>query len=76
MQIGIVGHPGSGVTTIFNAVSAGRAPVGSYRGGGGDGANRAVVKVPDARVDAFTAMFAPKSTVFATVEYVDIPHPP
>src|SRR5439155_7640304 len=68
MEIGIAGPPGSGKTTVFNALTRSHAQTG----GGQRDPHRAVVKVPDARVDALSEIFHPKSIKYADVEYVDV----
>lgn len=71
MRIGIIGLPNSGKTTLFNVLTGGRAPTAAYAGGAFQ-VNTAVVSVPDSRVDILTAMYRPKKTVYAKVEYADI----
>src|SRR6266446_5271389 len=56
MQIGIAGLPGSGKTTLFNALAHQHAHVGGYAMGE---PNLAVVKVPDERLDRLSALFQP-----------------
>jgi len=70
MQIGIVGLPGSGKTTIFNALTGSQAPTVPS---GKMEPNVAVVDVPDERVERLAELFNPKKTVHATVQYLDIP---
>lgn len=70
MRIGIIGLPQSGKTTIYTALTGARADAGS--GGRRGEPNLAVVRVPDARLDALVPMFKPKKTVYATVEFTDI----
>jgi len=70
MEIGIVGLPDSGKTTIFNALARGKAPAGS-----GTGAHVGVVKVPDPRLDALAELLRPKRTVPAETTYVDVAVP-
>ena len=65
---GIVGLPGVGKTTIFNAITA--AGAGSF---GKDEANRAVVEVPDSRIAPLVKMYNAPKTVPAQMEVVDIP---
>ena len=72
MRIGIIGLPASGKTTLFNALTRGRATTGF---GSGRGANIGVAHVPDGRLDALTEMYKPKRTVPAEVTYVDLPGP-
>ena len=71
MRIGIIGLPGSGKTTIFNALTRSSAASGSF--GGNRSANVGVAHVPDDRLDKLTGIFKPKRTVPAEVTYVDLP---
>lgn len=71
MRIGIIGLPGSGKTTVFNALTRGTAQSGSF--GGNRSANIGVAHVPDERLDRLTEIFNPKRTVPAEVTYVDLP---
>ena len=71
MKIGIVGLPGAGKTTIFNALTGSAADTSAYSGGSGE-PNLAVVKVPDSRLERLSAMYKPKKTTHAQVEYVDV----
>ncbi len=70
MKLAIIGLPGSGKTTLFNALTGGRAPISA--GGRFKEANIGVVKVPDARVDALSAVYEPQKTTYAHIEYVDV----
>jgi GTP-binding protein YchF len=74
MQVTIVGLPGSGKTTVFNALTGGHAETGAYSGGRA-APNVSVVKVPDERVDRLAALFVPKKTTYADVTYVDVAIP-
>jgi hypothetical protein len=71
MQIGIVGLPNSSKTTVFNALTRGHVETAAFSTGGFT-VHRAVVEVPDRRVDTLSAMFKPKKTIYARVEYKDI----
>ena len=73
MEIGIIGLPKSGKTTLFHALTHGRAETPSH---GAQEPHIGVVKVPDPRLDALTAIFQPHRTVPADVTYVDIAVPP
>ncbi len=75
MEIGIIGLPQSGKTTVFNALTAGKAQTAAH-GGGGDKPNLGVAKVMDPRIDILTRMFKPKKTVYAEVKYIDLPGAP
>ncbi len=70
MRLGIIGLPQSGKTTIFNALTRGHAPL--TMSGGRFEVHTAVVEVPDPRVDALSALFQPRRTVYAKVTYADI----
>ncbi|HEX5579846.1 MAG TPA: DUF933 domain-containing protein [Candidatus Limnocylindria bacterium] len=74
MQVTIVGLPGSGKTTVFNALTGGHAEIGGYSGGRA-APNVGVVKVPDDRLDRLSALFHPKKTTPADVTYVDVAIP-
>lgn len=71
MQLGIIGLARSGKTTVFNAVTRSKAQVGGY--GASTQPNVGVVNVPDTRVDRLAAMYHPKKTTYATIQYVDFP---
>jgi GTP-binding protein YchF len=69
-DLGIIGFGLAGKTTVFNAVTRGKAATGF---GGGQEPNLGVVKVPDMRLGVLTEMFHPKKTTPAEVSYVDFP---
>ena len=69
MQIGIVGLPHAGKTTIFSTLLKHKV---SEAGHHKHEAERGVVKVPDERLDRLTAMFNPKRQVNTTIEYVKV----
>ena len=69
MQIGIAGLPGSGKTTLFNALAHQHAHVGGYAGAE---PNLAVVKVPDERLEKLSALFQPRKHTPAEVRFVDV----
>jgi ribosome-binding ATPase len=71
MDIGILGLPKSGKTTLFNALTGMQASVSAYGSASVD-PNVAVVKVPDPRVDRLTEMFESKKTVHPVIKYVDL----
>ena len=66
MQIAIVGHPGSGKTTLFQALSGIKAD-----GGHSDKAGIAVIDVPDERLIFLASVFKPKKIVHARIELSD-----
>ena len=71
MEIGIIGLPNSGKTTIFNALTRSQTETAAFSSGQLE-VHTAVVDVPDPRVDRLTEMFHPKRTIYAQVTYNDI----
>jgi GTP-binding protein YchF len=71
VEIGIMGLPGAGKTTVFNALAHARATVGGYSAPSAE-PNLAVVKVPDPRLDALAPLFEPRKFTPAEVQYVDV----
>jgi GTP-binding protein YchF len=71
MEIGIIGLPNSGKTTIFNALTRSHTATTAFSSGQLE-VHTAVVDVPDERVDKLSAMFNPKRTIYAQVTYHDI----
>ncbi|HET6819273.1 MAG TPA: redox-regulated ATPase YchF [Candidatus Limnocylindria bacterium] len=71
MQVTIVGLPGSGKSTVFNALTGGHAETGGFSSGRA-APNIGVVKVPDERLDRLAELFHPKKVTPADVTYVDV----
>lgn len=71
MQIGIVGLPNVGKSTIFNALTCGHAQASNYPFTTIE-PNVGVVAVPDARLKRLSELFRPKKTTPAVVRFVDI----
>jgi len=69
MQIGIVGLPYSGKSTLFQTITKTHLDVAAL---GKNESHQAIIKVPDERLLRFTAAFNPKSVVNATIELVDV----
>ena len=67
MKLGIVGKPQSGKTTVFNAASGHQEAVGDYSGA----VHRAVVKVPDERLEVLADLVKPKKVTCAEIEFLD-----
>ncbi|MFC2069076.1 redox-regulated ATPase YchF [Chloroflexota bacterium] len=67
LSCGLVGLPLSGKTVIFNAITA--SGVSSYNG---SEMNRAIVYVPDQRLNRLTEIYRPQKVVPATLEVIDI----
>jgi len=64
-RAGILGLPRAGKTTLFEILmqGAGSANPGREQVG--------VVRVPDARLDGLAALYQPKKTTYATIQFVD-----
>jgi hypothetical protein len=71
MEIGIIGLPLSGKTTVFNAVTRSNAETAAYATGRVQ-VQTAVVDVPDLRVGVLSRMFRPRKTVYAKTQFNDI----
>ena len=71
MQIGIVGLPFSGKTTVFTAL-AGDASEQSHQSHGLE-PTLATVRLPDARLEALCALFATELCIPTEVQYLDFP---
>lgn len=72
LSIGIVGLPNVGKSTTFNALTkAQNAEAANYPFCTIE-PNKAIVTVPDKRVDALVNLAKPQKTIHATVEFVDI----
>lgn len=74
MEVGIVGLPQSGKTTVFNALTRGTAIVSSYASDGKP--NVGVAKVSDSRLTALAEFFKSERTVMSEVTYFDLPARP
>ena len=70
MKVAIIGIPKSGKTTIFHALTKGKAEVAAYSPTLAP--NTGVAKVPDSRLSVLEGIFQPKKTVPAEVSYIDI----
>ena len=69
MQIGIVGLPFSGKTTLFQTITKTLLDTSHLSK---PETHLAVIKVPDARLDKLTEIFNPKKKVNATIEFIDV----
>lgn len=69
MQIAIVGLPHSGKTTLFQTITNNFIDQSSLQR---KDENKAIVKVPDKRLDLLSQIFNPKKTTYATVEIIDL----
>jgi ribosome-binding ATPase len=67
-DVGIVGLPQSGKTTLFNALTRAGAPAGGAAGK----ASVAAVPVPDPRVDVLAGLERSRKRVFVQARFVDV----
>ncbi len=67
--IGIIGLAKSGRTTIFNALTHGKADTGSYTP---EVPHIGLARISDPRLETLSAMFRPKKVTPAEVRYLDI----
>jgi len=66
MKLGIIGLPGAGKSTLFEALTKILQDEASHKPEDRLG----TIKVPDERVDRLSSMYNPKKTIFAQVEYL------
>ena len=71
IDVGIIGPGKSGKTTIFNALTGGKADTGGFAGDAMD-AHIGVAKVPEPRLKTLADMLQPKRVVPAEVRYIDV----
>jgi hypothetical protein len=70
MQLGIIGLPQSGKTTLYKALTG--AEIAAHMSAGQLEVQTSVVDVPDPRVDKLVEIYHPKKIVRAKVTYADI----
>ncbi len=71
MKMGLVGFPAVGKTTLFSILTDTQGE--SARFGGGRAESRVgIARVPDQRLDRLSALYSPRKTTPATIEYVDL----
>lgn len=71
MKLGIVGLPGVGKTTLFNALTGSKAETGGYTSAVAK-PNIGQAKVPDERLDWLADYYSPKKYSPASIDFVDV----
>jgi GTP-binding protein YchF len=71
MQLGIVGLPNAGKSTLFNALTRASAAIADYPFTTID-KNVGIAEVPDPRLEKLSALTSPEKLTGACIEYVDI----
>jgi len=70
MEIGLIGLPNSGKTTVFNAITRADVEVTAYANPKAE-PHVAIVEVEDPRVEKLAEIYQPKKIVHATVTFID-----
>lgn len=71
MEVGIIGLPNVGKTTLFNILTGGHAPVGNFPFTTKE-ENVGVAILPDKRLEKLKEIYKPEKVTPATVKFVDI----
>ena len=72
MKAGIIGFPSAGKSTLFKILTrADIGPAAQSRKRGGPAVG--VATVPDSRLERLAALFRPRKTTPAVIEYLDVP---
>ena len=70
MKTGIIGLPQVGKTSLFKILTKARLEDRGYSNP--KEVHLGMARVPDGRLEKLAALYQPKKTVFATVEYADV----
>ena len=70
MQIGIVGRPQVGKTTVFNTLAQSNAEIGGYTTRGQ--VNLSTANIPDERLEQLSEILPSEKMTPATIDYVDV----
>jgi GTP-binding protein YchF len=70
LEIGLIGLPQVGKTTLFNLLTGASYPTGIF---GETKVHTGSAPVPDARVDFLAALYRPQKVTYARVDFKDIP---
>lgn len=68
MEVALIGFKQSGKSTLLSAISGKKAALP-----GSMALDKAIVPVPDPRIDWLTKLYKPKKTVLATIDCTDLP---
>jgi len=72
MELGIIGLPNVGKSTLFNALTAGHAPASNYPFCTIE-PNIGIVEVPDERLDKLGEIYKPQKLTHTTIRFLDVP---
>lgn len=72
MNIGLIGLPTVGKTTLFNLLTGSNIETTGFSQGKVE-ANIGIAKIPDERIDFLSEFYQSKKTTYATIEVVDVP---
>ncbi len=72
LEVGIVGLPNAGKTTLFNALTHAGAAITAYASQT-DKSNVGVAAIPDVRLDRVAVVIKPKKVTPAAIRVVDVP---
>src|SRR5215472_3154802 len=70
MKTGIIGLPQVGKTSLFKILTKAKLEARGYSNPREE--HIGVARVPDERLDKLSALYSPKKTTYATVDYVDV----
>jgi len=70
MEVALIGLEQSGKSTLFCAVTEGHVHADA---GAAHHVDKAVVKVPDERVEVLSGIYKPKKTTHASLDFLDLP---
>jgi hypothetical protein len=71
MELGIIGLPNVGKSTLFNALTAGHAPASNYPFCTIE-PNIGIVEVPDERLERLGEIYKPQKLTRATIRFLDV----
>ncbi|MDR7855584.1 redox-regulated ATPase YchF [Tissierella sp.] len=72
MNIGLIGLPSVGKTSLFNLLTGSSIEITGFSQGKID-ANLGIAKIPDERIDFLSDLYQSKKTTYATIEVIDVP---